>query len=158
MKRTGFARKALPPRPAKQITYTRRPRAVAVAVADGKARMVVAVPKREYVRHAGLREAYRLIPCQFDGCGAQDGTVCCAHSNAGQHGKGMSIKADDSRGASACHRCHSMLDQGSAWTEAQRKAHWWRAHVRSVLLLVERGLWPLSVPVPDIEHNPWESA
>ena len=154
MKRTGFKRPAPPaPRQATQSTYTPRPRAVAVA--GTVARMVVAVPKRQYVRHAGLREAYRSLPCQFDYCGAQDGTVCCAHSNWSVHGKGGHIKADDSRGASACHRHHSMLDQGSAWTEAQRKAYWWRAHVRSVQLLVERGLWPLSVPVPDIDNNPF---
>lgn len=116
---------------------------------------MTARPKSPAVRSAKLREAYRLIPCQFDGCGLEDGTVCCAHSNWGVHGKGGARKADDSRGAAACHHHHSMLDQGSSWTKAERKAKWWSAHVRSVRLLVARGLWPATVPVPDIEACPW---
>ena len=48
MKRTGFKPKAPPPRPVKRMDdYTIKPRAVAVAVADTRARMVVPVPKPE---------------------------------------------------------------------------------------------------------------
>jgi len=48
VKRTGFKPKAPPPRPVKTLeTYTPRPRAVAVAVRDESARMVVPGPKPE---------------------------------------------------------------------------------------------------------------
>ena len=112
------------------------------------------VPKREYIRSKALREAYRLIPCQH--CGRDDGTVCCAHSNWGIHGKGKSIKADDSLGASLCAACHvPLLDQGSALGRAERQALWWAAHVKTVTLLLADGHWPAGVPVPDTSTFPW---
>lgn len=47
-RRTPLRSKAPPPRPVKTIEgYTPRPRAIAVAVADTRARMVVPVPKTE---------------------------------------------------------------------------------------------------------------
>lgn len=109
------------------------------------------VVKREYIRSEKLREAYRLIPCQ--GCHAEDGTVVCAHSNWSVHGKGERIKADDNRAASLCFRCHAKLDQGSTMTEAERKEFWWSAHVKSINLLLEQGLWPDGVPVPDLSQG-----
>jgi hypothetical protein len=111
---------------------------------------IVAAPKRVYVRSKALREAYRLIPCQ--GCQAVDGTVVCAHSNWGVHGKGERIKADDNRAASLCNSCHMQLDQGSKLSEAERKKFWWAAHVKSIALMCELSLWPPGVPVPDIER------
>lgn len=118
-----------------------------------KPRVFGPVVKRDYVRSAALRDAYRLIPCQ--NCGAADGTVCCAHSNWGIHGKGGHIKADDNRAASLCARCHSMLDQGTKLTEDERKQLWWPAHYKTVMLLINRGLWPSKVPIPDVHINPW---
>ena len=110
-------------------------------------------PKRDYVRSKALMKAYRLIPCQH--CGANDGTVCGAHSNWAIHGKGMSEKADDNRCASLCFLCHSMLDQGSKLLEDERKALWWRAHVSTLVLLAKHRLWPRDVLFPDIETNPF---
>lgn len=131
-----------------------RNRATRAAVVVASQAAVVSTPKREYVRSKELREAYRLIPCQH--CGRDDGTVCCAHSNWGAHGKGGGIKADDSRGASLCSACHvPVLDQGSKLSKAERQDMWWRAHVRSVGLLVKHGLWPHGVAVPDISSPPW---
>ncbi len=99
------------------------------------------------VRSAALREAFRLIPCQ--NCGADDGTVCAAHSNLGVHGKAGALKASDERCCSLCFRCHGELDQGSRLTYDERRALWWRAHVKSIELLARRGLWPAGVPIPD---------
>ena len=153
LKRTGFKPKH-PPRPVKHMDdYTPKPRAAAVAVSDGKARMVVPVPKREYVRSKTLREAYRLLPCQFTDqwgylCDRQDGTVACCHSNYGEHGKGLSVKADDSRGAAGCSHHHHELDQGKNWDADMKRQKWQGAHERSVRLLVDMGLWPEDVPIP----------
>lgn len=117
---------------------------------------VVDAPKRGVVRSKALREAYRLIPCQWPvgdlACGLEDGTVCCAHSNWGEHGKGGAMKADDSRAAGLCFRHHTALDQGKDLTGEQKRACFDIAHRRSVLLLVERGLWPKDVAVPE-EHR-----
>lgn len=116
-----------------------------------------AIEKRVYVRSKKLLQAFRLIPCQH--CGRADGTVCAAHSNWSVHGKGERIKADDNRCASLCAACHvPILDQGAHLTRRQRQDMWWRAHVRSVRLLLELGHWPEGVPLPDISINPWGTA
>jgi len=47
-------------------------------------------------------------------------TVVAAHSNYGEHGKGMARKADDCYVIYACHACHSWMDQGKASAEAKR--------------------------------------
>lgn len=153
LKRTPFKSKA-PTRPARE---ERAPRPMP-SIDPSRFRlpapvtgMAKPVAKNAYVRSKSLREAYRLIPCQ--GCGAQDGTVCCAHSNWSEHGKGGAIKACDTRGASLCFRCHSNLDQGSAWTYEQRRAFWLAAHVKSVRLLVSLGHWPADIPPPEADPN-----
>lgn len=55
-------------------------------------------------------------PCLLqihDKCMGDEGsTTVAAHSNWMEHGKGKSIKAEDCYSVWACHRCHSMLDQG----------------------------------------------
>ena len=153
LKRTGFTRKTVERRPLPAPVPVRQ---VAPTIIKG---IGAVSPKFTYVRSKQLREAYRLIPCQYDRdgglCGVEDGTVCCNHSNHGIHGKGKSIKASDVYGASGCHAHHAMLDQGSWWTEGQKKAHWWRAHQRSVRLLVKLGLWPKGIAVPDVENSPF---
>jgi hypothetical protein len=151
VKRTGF-RRTLPPR-VKSIPQRGPGRGVIGPVGDA----VVAQPKREYVRSQALREAFRMIPCQFPVygpgtiCGSEGGDVVCAHSNQIRHGKGRGIKADDRMGAACCNTCHITVDQGKHLTKAERVELWGIAHRRSVALLVERGLWPAGVPLPDDE-------
>lgn len=142
LKRSGFKRPA----------YERPPREVLVAGpafrygAPAEAR--AAEPKREYVRSEAMMAAYRMIPCV--GCGSLR-EVFGAHSNWAIHGKGGHIKADDNRCASLCSRdCHRTLDQGSHWSELQRKTMWWHWHTITVSKLVMLGLWPADAPVPDL--------
>lgn len=104
-------------------------------------------PKHQYVRSPALMKAYRQIPCQ--NCGADDGTVCGAHSNQAAHGKGRSIKADDSSCASLCVRCHSALDQGAHMSRAEREAMHEAARVKTQRELLRRDLWPASIPTPE---------
>lgn len=103
--------------------------------------------KFEYLRSKKLMEAYRQIPCQH--CGADDGTVCGAHSNQSRHGKGRAIKSSDIYCASLCHRDHMMIDQGAHMTREDRESAWNAAHSKTVAELVSLGLWPDGVPVPD---------
>lgn len=137
MKRTGFAPK-FPRREPTQSIYTPRPRAVAVSTGD--ARMSVAVPKQVYLRSEALRVACRALPCQH--CGAQDGTVCAAHSNWGASGKGLSIKGSDESVAALCWLCHAELDQGAKLSKAERMAMWQAAHEKTVAALKGLGRWP----------------
>jgi len=109
---------------------------------------VTAIAKFTYVRSKPLLQACRAIPCQH--CGCDDGTVCAAHSNQAQHGKGKSIKASDIFVASLCYRCHSTLDQGAHLSRDERVEMWTAAHRKTVRLLLARGLWPATVAVPDI--------
>lgn len=123
-----------------------------IGVVDDGFRIVAPKPKHEYMRSPALMRAYRTLRCQH--CGSSD-RVFGAHSNWAIHGKGKSIKADDNRCASLCWACHTLLDQGSWLTEQERKLMWWFAHVLTVESLTRDGSWPASVPVPDIEHNPF---
>jgi hypothetical protein len=109
---------------------------------------MTARPKFIYTRSPRLMVAYRAIPCQ--NCGREDGTVCGAHSNWSEHGKGKSIKASDVFCASLCSRCHMTIDQGYQLTDFERKAIWSAAHVKTVKELVKRKLWPDGIPVPEI--------
>ena len=53
-------------------------------------------------RNEKLLKACRSMECV--NCGADDGTIVAAHQN---EGKGMGLKAPDSRVMSLCFRCHS---------------------------------------------------
>lgn len=108
------------------------------------------ITKFAYHRSKPLLQACRAIPCQH--CGSDDGTVCAAHSNQAQHGKGKSIKASDQYVASLCFRCHSALDQGSRLSRDERVEMWTAAHRKTVRLLLSLGQWPAAVPVPDIRR------
>lgn len=117
--------------------------------------MAFAVPKMAIVRSRPLLNACRLLACQC--CGINDGTVVAAHSNALQHGKGKAMKASDVKVAALCWACHLCIDQGSRLSRQQRRDLWWKAHVKTVRLLVESGLWPASVAVPDIMNSPFSA-
>ena len=77
-------------------------------------------------RNKKLLEIVRQSPCQH--CGAQDGTVVAAHSNALRDGKGRGIKASDYRIAALCFRCHYEIDQGSKLSRLERTELWEDAH------------------------------
>lgn len=112
-------------------------------------------PKFRYVRSEPLMAAYRTIPCQH--CGKDDGTVCGAHSNWAVHGHGRSIKASDEFCASLCSDCHvPILDQGAHLSRFERQMMWWRAHVRTVRLLLILRRWPANVTRPDGERCPFD--
>lgn len=88
-------------------------------------------------RNKKLLEAVREAPCM--NCGAQDGTICAAHSNQLRDGKGRGIKAHDYRIAALCYRCHSDLDQGSHMTKEERLNFWESAHRKTIGWLFESG-------------------
>jgi hypothetical protein len=89
-------------------------------------------------RNNRLLEACRSLPCQL--CGAEDGTVCAAHSNSLADGKGRGLKASDAAVASLCFRCHSEIDQGRKMSKEERREAWLEAHVKTLRMLIERGV------------------
>ena len=70
-------------------------------------------------------------------CGAQDGTVCAAHSNQLRDGKGRSLKASDAAIAALCYTCHSRIDQGSTLLKQERIDMWENAHRKTMRWLIE---------------------
>ena len=89
-------------------------------------------------RSTKLLERVRELPCQR--CGAEDGTVCAAHSNQLRDDKGRGIKANDYRIAALCFRCHAEIDQGRVSTRADRREAWEAAHRSTIGALFERGI------------------
>lgn len=73
-------------------------------------------------------------------CGIQDATVVAAHSNMGEHGKGMGHKAHDGMTAWLCYECHANLDQGRALTKDQKQDHMLRAICKTYMKLWDLNL------------------
>lgn len=150
MKRTPFARRA--PAPAAQVERVKpvaQPLTRPMRYAEPANDPTFAAPKRVYVRSRALLDAVRTLPCMHTGAPPPSDP---AHSNQARHGKGKGIKADDNRVAALSREVHRELDQGKRWTQAEREAIWWRAHVLTVQALLARGLWPAGVPVPDLRE------
>lgn len=124
-----------PPRPPIQLSQTKS-RGKIVRCDEGSE----GVQKTDYVRSPALMRAYRRLPCQ--NCGADDGTVCGAHSNWAEHGKAKQRKASDIYCASLCYRCHSDLDQGAWMPGAERYLMWSRAHTLTIATLIAKSQEP----------------
>lgn len=145
MKRTAFRSKARPARLAEERV---RAPLTPIRVPEPSAPVFYQAPKQEYVRSDALMRAYRALPCQHCGAEGEAAGVCGAHSNWGM-GKGMGIKACDTRAASLCWECHRLLDQGKSWTDAEKRRIWSEAHTKTIAKLVALNLWPAGVPIPD---------
>lgn len=100
--------------------YTIKPRAPALARSDGKARLVVPIPKLEPVRDEDYRRWVATLPC-----------IRCGLEGYSQAAHGPSL----GRGLKACDRscvplcadagarqgCHSKVDQYIAYSRAERR-------------------------------------
>ena len=75
---------------------------------------------KDLLRLAQGQECLLLISprCLCD----EGSTTVAAHDNSLQSGKGMSLKADDSRTVWACYHCHNLLDQGNMEYEERQQA------------------------------------
>ena len=99
-------------------------------------------PKQTYIRSKELLRLIASLDCQ--NCGAV-GQTQAAHSNW-HESKGRAIKASDQFAAALCVKCHSMIDQGSHLTKAERRQIWERAHYRTIAALGDS--WPKAIPKP----------
>lgn len=122
MKRSALKPKGFTPRPAKQVEYTPRARAVAVAANDTSARMVVQVPKENPVRDEEYRRMVAALPCIH--CGRQ-GPSQAAHADSA--GKGMGIKSPDSELMPLCADspgrmgCHQIVSSSGMLSKEHRR-------------------------------------
>jgi hypothetical protein len=158
MRRSGIGNSV--PRPSKTYeVYTPRPREAAVRVHDGRARMVVQVPKMEPVRHEGYRRLVALLPCLA--CGIAQLSQA-AHPNTG---KGQGLKTDDRECFPLCtdrplqQGCHPLFDQGVMFPKEQRReiepvwGRQTRARIRAM------GMWPADLPPwPEDDDNRRDAA
>lgn len=133
MIRSGFKR---PPIERKRTVHTPIPdhlrRKASFAKAD---QMAEPVEKPEVHRRSALREMAKGRPCLLqmpDVCQGGTETTVAAHSNWSDHGKAGARKADDQYTVWACFACHSMLDQGSHLTAAEKRANFDAAHRRQI--------------------------
>ena len=75
---------------------------------------------KDLLRLAQGQECLLLISSR---CLTDEGsTTVAAHDNSLQSGKGMSLKADDSRTVWGCYHCHAILDQGKLDYEERQQA------------------------------------
>jgi hypothetical protein len=72
-------------------------------------------------------------------CCGDPATVCAAHANWSEFGKGKSIKAHDWASARGCMTCHRWLDQGPAPRETKKRI-WFAAWVRQLADWLRRGV------------------
>lgn len=112
--------------------------------------MIVVRPKHIYVRSAVLLARVRALPCMVTGVYGQTQP---AHSNWG------GAVARRSRLTITASRQFPGRSTGNLTRacdgRVERKALWWKAHVKSVKALLAQDLWPQKVPIPDIEVYPW---
>lgn len=103
-------------------------------------------PKHNYIRSQKLLKLVASLSCQ---CCGMDNGVQAAHSNwAEWGGKGKSLKSSDEYTAALCLKCHYEIDQGAHLSKDERKEMWFKAHKKTVNILVENDQWPKNVPIP----------
>lgn len=136
------------PRKATQYTGANpsSPRAPAERIIDGKARMVVPLPKVAPLRSEPYRRWVASLACIH--CG-REGLSQAAHSDTG---KGIGIKSCDSTVVPLCadgparHGCHSIFGASGRLSRAQRR-RLESTYVRAVQERAEEeGKWPKDWP------------
>ena len=133
MKRSPFKSKAPPRREATQMTYSPRPRAVAVAMVDTRDKMVVPVPKADLLDDPEYRRLVATLRCI---CCSAVGFSQAAHPNTD---KGMGMKTDDRLCFPLCHvggnDCHGGFDQRAMFSKEKRRElePLWGAQTRATL-------------------------
>lgn len=91
--------------------------------------------KRNHKRLAAIR----TLPCVR--CGNPNSQA--AHSNSSRDGKGRGIKADDSKTAPLCFKCHAAFDRFELGTRAESEAMFdqWLVRVNRMLVMEDREVF-----------------
>ena len=142
MIRSTFKRKPLPQHSCTQWNgdVMPTPRAVAERVCDGKARMVVPLPKENALQHQPYMDLVRAMACAH--CGRSPRSQFC-HSDMD---KGLAIKTDCRRGWPGCAVCHNLIGSTGTFKREHRRMleDKYAAQTRSAIL--KAGTWPARLP------------
>lgn len=145
----GFKRPTWTPKPCKTMDdYTPKPREAAVARVDGRARMVVPVPKENPLQHGAYMAAVRRLPCAR--CGVM-GPWLIQFCHADE-GKGERIKTDCRRGWPGCGPrfnnpgCHWLVGTSGQLGKQGRREFEEAAGVATRAMIRARGEWPADLP------------
>lgn len=141
---------------APELPGPRVPLPAELRIPDGKARMIISLPKRVYLRSEPYRRWVASLDCAHCGRG---GPSQAAHSDAGSDGKGMGLKACDSAIFAACADrpaaigCHSMLGATGMFTrwQQQRLADGYIEQTQR--RAIAEGKWPKDWPMPELEET-----
>lgn len=133
-RKTSMRKRYVPPpvAPLKPITLRRD---------DGKARLVVPVPKGNPLQHQGYMNLVRGMACKH--CHRPPRSEFC-HSD---EGKGTGIKSDCRLGWPGCKACHTLIGTDRIYPKAERReiearfSRETRAEIRAA------GLWPKRLPL-----------
>ena len=129
------------------------PREAPCAIADTRARMVLPLPKHEYLRSEPYR---RWVASQDCAHCKRAGPSQAAHSDAGADGKGMGIKADDSALWPGCADgplrvgCHTFICSTANFSRDESHTlaafYIWRTQLKATA----EGAWPKGWPLPEL--------
>lgn len=86
-------------------------------------------------RSKALTNSARGEACVY--CGWAGDGVVWAHSNEGEHGKGMSIKAHDLLGLYLCGPCHAQYDR-SGMSREEKRAMFRECYPRTMVRVAEK--------------------
>jgi hypothetical protein len=154
MRRSPFGNtKPKPRRPAKQWTADELPGprvpGQVLRIDDGKARMVVPIPKHTYLRSEPYKRWVASLACAH--CG-RPGPSQAAHSDRGADGKGMGIKAGDDSLWPGCadspgrQGCHSIVGSTGTFKREHAQAVA-AAHIaKTKAEAIATGNWPKGWP------------
>ena len=112
-------------REATQCSYTPRPRAPAVAIAEGQASVCMPAPKQQYLRDEDYRRWVATLPCAH--CYIEGYSQVAHSDDNGAGGKGMGIKSCDSTVYPACAPrlgepgCHWRIGAGGLYPKDVRR-------------------------------------
>jgi len=150
LRRVAFRPKLPPARPCTQYTGANpsTPRAQPVQISDGKARLVVPLPKENALQHQGYMALVRQLPCAR--CGFfRKGFIQFCHAD---EGKGMAIKTDCRLGWPGCAPhdsrmgCHWYVGTSGEMPRASRRAFERSAGDSTRALIIASGKWPARLP------------
>lgn len=103
------------------------------------------VQKYNHVRSKKITQSASGEVCTMvmPGCKYDSETTVWAHANYDFTGKGGSLKSSDIYGCYACQSCHDLYDgrrHDETVNEESKEWYFWRAHVKSMNRLIEKGI------------------
>jgi hypothetical protein len=127
-------------------SFTPRPRQAVMAAALHLVEPVAITPKTPARKSQAIRDSARGEECtvRIPGCPGDPARTIWSHAPLGAAGKGRAIKALDVCGAYACTHCDAVVDgQAKApagMTREQVLLDWFMGHMRSLVILKQKGL------------------